>query len=189
MKNLDKIARRKLADVLLEAQVLNREQLKSATDQTIATGKPLYEILITAGMITEDDVVGAISVVFQIPPLHIANCKVDKEVVSLFPAELLLRQQLIPFGRCGSIIMVLMSNILSYPVMNQIEEISQCELFLYVGFSSEIRAYLESNVKVVVAPAKTTSGMAWDTMFDLANDSIMGSTTTETQNPLDNWGV
>lgn len=189
MKNLDKIARRRIADVLLEAQQLTREQIKIATEQTIATGKPLYEILITSGMLTEDDIVAAISLIFNLPPLRMKNCKVDPDVVSIFSSDLLQRHQFIPFGRCGSIVMVLMSNILSYPIMNRIEEISQCELFLYVGYSSEIKAFLDSNLRVEEAPAMPTDGMAWDTMFDLANDSIVGGTGTDIPNPLDSWGV
>lgn len=191
MKNLDKIAKRKLADVLLETKTLTKEQIKIAIEQTIATGKPLQDILVTSGMLMEDHIAGAISHIFSLPVLRLSQINVDQEVFSMFNPDLLSRHQFIPFGRCGSIITVLMSNILTYPIMNQIEEISQCELFLYIGMSSEIRDYLEKNLQEIEANVNPTDGMAWDTMFDLANDSIMNpkSDSTESDNPLDSWGI
>lgn len=87
--------------------------------------------------------------------------------------------------------------------MNQIEEISQCEIFLYVGIPSEIKDYLDKNLIKIEAPsvAMQTMGMAWDTMFDLANDSISGGGTSTNlpsphkddsgnfKNPLETWNI
>lgn len=203
MKNLDKIAKRKLADVLLENKTLTKEQIKIATDQTIATDKPLQEILVTSQMVHEEEISIAIARLFTLPLLRLSQADIDLSLVSLFNADLLQRHQFIPFGRCGRIIMVAISNILSYPIMNQIEEISQCEIFLYVGIPSEIKDYLDKNLIKIEAPsvAMQTMGMAWDTMFDLANDSISGGGTSTNlpsphkddsgnfKNPLETWNI
>lgn len=181
MKNLEKLTKKKLGEILLEEGYLTQEQLQEALEAQRDTGKLLGELLVERGVLTERAIARAIATQFQVPYLGLPNHHINKDIVALLPAEMLYKYQFVPLDRFGSVITILMAGVLNADIVHEIQNLTGCELFVFIGTSDDVKKALEEYAPIqrIEPPKKAAAagGMPedWAKMFDQADQSIQQS--------------
>ena len=89
----------RLGEILLKWGVINRQQLDQVLEIQRATGKHLGELLIQEGLINERTLAEAFAQEFHLPFVDLSKENIDKNVVNLFPPQILKRYQAFPFTK------------------------------------------------------------------------------------------
>lgn len=93
----------RLAAFLLDQRLISQEQLNKALEIQQASGGYLSEVLVTKGLIAEDDVAFSLSEEFDIPLLSSLNDPLqpagDQELKKLIPKQFALKNFIFPLSR------------------------------------------------------------------------------------------
>ena len=88
--------KKKLGEILLEAGVIDKFQLKSALAEQAKWGGRLGNHLVQMGTLTEDLLVKALSKQLKIPNLDLSQMAVTPDVLELVPQEIAEKFHLVP---------------------------------------------------------------------------------------------
>ncbi|MFT4731831.1 MAG: MSHA biogenesis protein MshE [Gammaproteobacteria bacterium] len=75
----------RLGDLLVQNNLINEEQLKTALSEQRQSGRKLGRTLIALGMVTEDRLLTLLSKHLNVPLININNYRIDPEAVKLLP--------------------------------------------------------------------------------------------------------
>ncbi len=101
----------RIVEVLLSRQLIRKEQLQEVlTAQQASGGGSLQKILIERGLVSEDDLVAAISQGLGVPSITLSRLKPDPQLKSLVSREFAMQHQLLPVSRMGQRLTVAMAD-------------------------------------------------------------------------------
>jgi len=89
----------RLGEILLKWGVINRQQLDQVLEIQKVSKKHLGEVLIQEGLINERTLAEAFAEEFHLPFIDLSKEKIDKNVVNIFPPQILKRYQALPFKK------------------------------------------------------------------------------------------
>jgi type IV pilus assembly protein PilB len=98
----------KLGDMLVNAKLINEEQLKKALSTQQKEGGKLGSILVKLGYVTEDKLLNFLSHQFGIPAVNLSTQEVDINLIKMLPAEVAQKYQVIPVARKGATLTIAM---------------------------------------------------------------------------------
>ncbi|MEK6681086.1 MAG: type IV-A pilus assembly ATPase PilB [Nitrospirota bacterium] len=98
----------KLGDMLVNAKLINEEQLKKALSTQQKEGGKLGSILVKLGYVTEDKLLNLLSHQFGIPAVNLSTQEVDLNLIKMLPAEVAQKYQVIPVARKGATLTIAM---------------------------------------------------------------------------------
>jgi len=141
----DCFERKLIGEILLERGLIRQEHLEKAlAQQKISPGTYVGEILFRLGYVTEIDIVTALVVQCNLPYIAVSRHAIDKELLSLIPAELARRGRLIPLDRIGNILSIVMVDPLDGKLREEVERVTGCRVATFVSTGSEIKAALSA---------------------------------------------
>lgn len=146
------MARKRLGEILIQAGVLDNAGLATALAEQRRWGGPLGRTLIDLQLVTEDDLVRALSQQLKFPIADIENLDISADVLALVPAELAEERQLIPFHREGKFLDVAM---IDPTDLGTIDE-------LRIRTQLNVRSYLAGPRIIDRAIARWYGGGVWD---------------------------
>ncbi len=148
MAMLGKIRRKRFGEILVGEGLINQEQMEEALQLQKKSGDSIGAILLDLGYITESDIVKTLSIQYQLPYLRPINYKIDRKVLEIFEPLFLHRQCLLPLDRIGDLLLVLVTDIPSRDVVDQLQECSKCDLAMYLGSSNEVKQALNGMLPI-----------------------------------------
>lgn len=179
MKQFERIKKRKLGEILVDEGYVSREQLDGALEIQNQSGDLLGKILVEQGFLTERALAKAIANQLQLPYLSSENYQLSKDVVGLIPPDLCFKYEFVPLDKIGSCLVILMSGVLSMDVLETIQQITACEVFVYIGTSSDVQRCLQEWVsQAALTQAEFKVDDSWMNFFDKADESIRQDTTS-----------
>ncbi len=89
---------RQLADILLDARLVDDEQLAAAYDEHERVGRSLGRILVEQGVLTEAQLVQALSAQIGLPFVDLSDAAVDLHAVTLISASVCRRHAVLPIA-------------------------------------------------------------------------------------------
>ena len=92
------IRRTKLSTILLNEGYVTQAQLNQALAQQSTQHRPLEEILIELGFLTEEQAVNALSKQLNIPVVSLVGIKIPDEIVGMVSGQLLRKHTMIPIS-------------------------------------------------------------------------------------------
>lgn len=98
----------RLAEMLLRARVIDRDQLERALEIQGRNGGKIYSILLKLGYLREEDLVEFLSRQLQLPPVSLDAIEVDSEAVALITRATAEKYMAIPYARVNDRIHVAM---------------------------------------------------------------------------------
>ena len=155
MANLQRMTRKKLGEILIQAGVIDDLQLQTALTEQGRTNELLGEILVRRGFVTETDIVQTIAVQFSLPYLSAAQVEPSPAVAGLLPLDLMRKHQIVPLDRFGNVLTLVSAGMLNAEVLAQIEQHTGCEVQLFVGTLTDVKtliAQIESASPAASAP-------------------------------------
>jgi len=102
--------KKRLGELLVEAGLITQEQLQKALSLQKSTGKKLGEILVEQGFVTEDEIVEVLEFQLGIPHIKLDQYNIDQEAVNLVSESIARRHTLIPIKVEGDKIYVAMAD-------------------------------------------------------------------------------
>jgi len=92
-----RIEPKKLKTFLLDADLVKEKHLKGAEKKAKKLHKPLEEILVSEGLITEDDLMRLKAYVSGVPFINLDKAVVDQEVLDIIPEAIANSYNIVPF--------------------------------------------------------------------------------------------
>lgn len=132
-----------LGEILVERGIISREQLSEALKVQENSGGLFGEVVVRLGFAKEEDIAHCLSLQFGFPYLPLENYDIPQDIIKLIPKSVALHYCVIPIDRIGNALTVAMANPLNIPAIEDLEDMTGCEIQIFVGTTSGIRAGIE----------------------------------------------
>ncbi|VAX37719.1 hypothetical protein MNBD_UNCLBAC01-171 [hydrothermal vent metagenome] len=140
MKDLKKITRKQLGELLIERGIITHEQLNAALAyQKENQEKLVGEILVEMQFATEKDIAQALISQYNLPYLPIENYDIAEDIIQMIPKELCQQLTIIPIDKIGKNLTLAMANPLNGYAIKQVQEMTECIVQVFVSTTSEIK--------------------------------------------------
>ena len=132
-----------LGQILMERGVIDNSQLEQALKAQKQGGELIGEIIVKMGFAKEEDIAHCLSLQFSYPFLPLENYDISPEVTKIVPKNICRRYSLIPIDKIGSTLTVAMANPLNIQAIEDLEDMTQCDIQIFVSTPSDIRSSIE----------------------------------------------
>ena len=137
----------RLAAFLTDQRLITEEQLEKALYVLKTQGGYLSEVLVSKGLMAEDDVAFALSQEFDVPLLSSQNGSMkpsdDQDLKKLIPKQFALRNVILPLSREDNAFTCVMFNPLDVMLINELRKITGYEVSAVVATKSDILRAIE----------------------------------------------
>lgn len=138
--------RKRLGDMLVEANVITGDQLMEALKQQKETGKRLGECLVDMKFTDEAEIAEAMAQQMKIPVAKIREAKLAPEVIDLLPENIVRKHNVIPFELDednANILRVAMSDPLDIIAVDDLSIITNMQIEVMAATPSDITYAIE----------------------------------------------
>lgn len=132
-----------LGQILVERGVINASQLKEALSAQKRLGGLIGEVIVSLGFAKEEDIAYCLSLQFGYPYLPLENYQVSEEVIALVPKNVCEHYCLLPIDKIGSTLTLAMANPLNVHAIEDLEDLTNCDIQIFVSTPSDIRSGLK----------------------------------------------
>lgn len=139
--------RNQIGEILLKAGAINKNQFEDALRKQVLDDQPLEMALINTGAITESDIAKILAEELNVEQVNLKEINIQESFINHFDINFLIRHGILPLGREGNTLKVVMANPLDFTIINHIEFIAGGEVQPAIGISSHIREYLLARKK------------------------------------------
>lgn len=130
-----------LGELLVEINVINREQLEEALKlQADSGGKPLGDILLSMGYITEKQLMKALEYRFRIPYYELSTMEIPPELSQLISHETAKKYTLVPVSREGKQLVVATSDPMNFQALDDVKLQTKLDVKPVLATSMDIRS-------------------------------------------------
>jgi type IV pilus assembly protein PilB len=131
-------SKKRIGAVLVDRGAISPEQLNYALKLQAESGRRLGEILISEQIISENDLIEAISVKLKIPRLDLSDLVIDPNVLRMVPAEMARRLQIIPITKIGNALTLAMADPLDIIAVDEVKYHTGMEVTRTIAAPSQI---------------------------------------------------
>jgi len=132
------MVRKKLEELLVEAGLITEEQLKHAIEVQSKTGEKLGKVLIKSGYVTESQILEALEFQLGIPHVDLHKYYIDPEVAKLIPEAVAKRHTIIPIKKDKDGILVAMADPLNIFAIDDVKIITKQNVKPLIASESSI---------------------------------------------------
>ena len=132
----------RLGELLVRNQLISDDQLAQAISEQKKEGIRLGAALVKLGYVQEHDLASFLSKHYGVPSINLAEFDVDPAVVSLIPAEVAQKYQLVPINRAGATLIVAMADPSNIFAIDDIK--------FMTGFNVEVVVAAEAAIKEAI---------------------------------------
>lgn len=118
-----------IGEALLEAGIINSENLKSILAEEKSTKISFCRLLIDKKIISEDQLLAIMEREFDLPQVNLATFKINPKAIDLIPHELAKRLKVIPLKISGSRIFMAMADPLNTAALNELALATGAEVY------------------------------------------------------------
>jgi hypothetical protein len=162
-RQIRKLSRTRLDDVLIDEGVLERTQVEDALAECEMTGRPLSHVLFEREEVDQWDLAKIVARNYSLPFVDVMQYSSPREAEALLDLEFCHTHMLMPFDVFGGIPAVAVCEMPSTTVIDAIETRCGSIPFIYVTLRSRLLEALE---------ARAASGFAPATAADMAGRAI-----------------
>jgi type IV pilus assembly protein PilB len=134
---------RRLGDLLVNDGLLSPEQLASALAEQRTTTEKLGSILVRMNLIQEDQLVGFLSRQYGIPSITLTQLDIDAEVVSLVPARIARKYEVLPVKRSGNSLTLAMADPTNVFAIDDVAFMTNLQVLPVVASQNALRLTIE----------------------------------------------
>lgn len=142
-----RIIKKQLGELLIEAGVINQQQVDKALKAQKEKGGLIGEILVDLGFAKEEDIAQALTAQYGFPYLPLSNYEISPEIINIIAGRVAKQYVLIPIDKIGNNLTIVMSNPLNIQAIEDVELISGCSVQTFVSTSSDIKRAIEKYYK------------------------------------------
>ncbi len=147
---------KRLGEMLVSAKQISEAQLNQALQEQKMNGGRLGSKLVQLGYISEDDLINFLCVQYGVPAVNLNDFKIDEQVATLIPNDLINKYMTIPINRVGSTLIVATCDPTNISAIDDIKFIT--------GYNVEIVVASETMIKGTIEKLFDSSSMLEDVM-------------------------
>lgn len=130
--------KKQLGQLLIEANLINKEQLKKAIEVQRQKDITLARALIELNLISQNKLIVFLGEKLDIPPINLTRIKLDPEVLNLVPKKLIRNYQLIPVSILANTLTIAMCDPLNFFAVDDIKSITGFEIRVVVASYDDV---------------------------------------------------
>ncbi|MCK5706939.1 MAG: hypothetical protein KAI43_04745 [Candidatus Aureabacteria bacterium] len=146
-----KVIKKKIGEILIDAEKISREQLDEALALQKESGKRVGELLIEKGFCSEEDIIVSLATQYGYPYIKIENYELTPDVLKIIPKGLIKKYHCIPLDRIGNLISFVVSDPVNLMELKKQEEYLNCKMQFFVttptSLEATIKKYYDNPVK------------------------------------------
>ncbi len=155
---------RRIGELLINAQLINSEQLAHALSEQKTNPGRIGSTLIRLGYLNSDDLVNFLSVQFGVPAVNLHDFSISNEVIELVPSELVNKHLIMPINRIGSTLIIAACDPTDLSAIDDIKFIT--------GYNVEITVASEVSIKEAIDKFYDSSSMLDDIIADFDDSEL-----------------
>ncbi len=176
-RQLEKLCRTRLDDVLLDEALVDRVQVEDAQAESEVTGRLLSQILFERELLDEWDLAKLVARHYTVPYVDVTEYAIPLEALALLPADFCQEHCLIPIETFGSYIAVAVCEMPTAAALARLQDLLQSTPFVYVGVRSAIArvaAEMDAEAYVPKERVKKPSGAVAGLTDGFSGGAIVG---------------
>src|SRR5437660_9037460 len=143
-----------LGEVLLERDLITREQLDAAIEHQRTSSRRLGQVLIDLGFTTPDAVLGALSIQLGVPATRLHGAKISAAAVQALPERIARKHLAVPIQKLGMMLQVAIACPTDLAALDDLRFASGCQIQTCVALEDEIvsaldRFYIEGTLETI----------------------------------------
>ena len=147
-KDLDRKGKHKLiGQLLMDRQLITKEQLNSALAIQKEKGGLLGEILVVLGYAQESDIALALTSQYGFPYLPLESYEIASEIIEVIPESTARKYLLIPIDKFGNNLSIAISNPLNSEAIEEVESLVGINVQIFVSTASDVKHAIEKYYK------------------------------------------
>lgn len=171
--------RPRIGDLLVEAGLISASQLQQALQVQRQTGERLGRVLVSLGLVTEQDILNTLEMQLGIPQINLAE-NLDIQLIRNFPEALLRRHRVVPVKKEGNRLLVAMSDPLNVVAFDDLRLATGLEISPVLAKEQEIddalkKAFTLSGLEKAFTEVPAGTEAAEMQVLDLAAERPEGS--------------
>ena len=133
----------RLETLLLENQIISKDQLEQVRKQQKSSGETLDLSLVKMGFMSEGDLLTVLSRIYDMPAVDLSNFDVDKSSVDLLPSDVATKFSAVPIRKVGRTLTLAMADPLNLYAIDDIKFIVGLEVQPVVAAESAIKKTID----------------------------------------------
>jgi type II secretory ATPase GspE/PulE/Tfp pilus assembly ATPase PilB-like protein len=127
-----------IGSILLDVELVSQENIDRALELQKQTGQRLGEVLVSLGLVSDDDIRWALAEQLNLPYVNIRKDQIDIEVATLLPEKLARRYHVIPILKIDDELTVVVDDPLNTTIIKDIEAVTKSRVKVSLGRTSDI---------------------------------------------------
>jgi type IV pilus assembly protein PilB len=128
---------------LIQANLINEEDLKRAQKLEREDGSSLSTILVKLGVLKEERLLAFFSEIYETPACDLDDCEIDASAVRMIPPDVASKFQVVPVARSGRTLRVAMANPANIFAIDDIKFITGHEVEVLVSTEGQIKRAID----------------------------------------------
>ena len=135
---------KRIVDALLSRGLLTAEQMEEVLAVQRTQGGSLQALLTERGLVSEADLVAAISQGVGIPPINLSRMKLDVGLKALIPRDLALQYQLVPVSCTGQTLTIAMADPLNVFALDTLATMTGLSISAVLATPKDVRDTIDT---------------------------------------------
>ncbi len=132
-----------IGSILLDVELVTPEDIEEALNLQKQTGQRLGEVLVSLGIVSDDDIRWALAEQLNLPYVNIRKDQIDIDVAMMLPEKLARRYHVIPILKIDDELTVVVDDPLNTTVIQDIEAITKSRVKVSLGRTSDIMLVID----------------------------------------------
>ncbi|MHC4915007.1 MAG: GspE/PulE family protein [Planctomycetota bacterium] len=124
---------KRLGSILAKKGLVTQEQVDDALGRATNEKKSLTELVVGAGTVSENDIVGCVAEEMNLPPIDVSKVEVEKDALDLIPEDLAQYYQVLPIAKIGKALTLAVANPFDILTLDDVKIVTGCELLPVVS--------------------------------------------------------
>ncbi|HEX8245024.1 MAG TPA: type IV-A pilus assembly ATPase PilB [Longimicrobium sp.] len=133
----------RIGDQLVHEQLISREQLQKALDDSRANGTRVGFSLVKLGFLAESDLVRALARQHRVPAVDLERVRLDPRILKLIPSEFAVKHQVLPLRRVGRTLTVAMANPTDLGVIDDLKFLTRLDIEAVIAGDFTLKRIVE----------------------------------------------
>ena len=152
----------RLGQVLVQEGLLTREQLVQALAEAKSSKFRLGYVLVKLGLVQEIEITKVLARQYRMPAVDLSNFQVDSKIIRLIPAEMAVKNVVLPLKREGRTLTVAMADPTDIGLLEDLKFITRYDLFPVIAGEFTLRTLIEKHYDTAAADQQQLSNMLRD---------------------------
>jgi type IV pilus assembly protein PilB len=159
----------RLGDLLVREGLITREQLEKALQEQRQSGTRVGYNLVKLGFIQETELTKMLARQYKMPAVDLSKFEVDPRIAKLIPADVAIKNLVLPLKRDGRTLTVAMADPTNLGVLDDLKFITRYDIFPVIGGEFTLKSAIE---KLYESAVDTQVADLMSVIDDMGSDDV-----------------